>query len=351
MKSKSIVLLAVSLGFGLVAAFGISQVIGKSGGQSAAPVQRKKPVIVAKMNLDIKSKLTEENVTLTEWPEEMVPEDAVTSFDDLKQMLTKSPIYKDQPVMHASLVHKNDAGILNIAPGHTVVSINVAADDTIGGLLQAGDRVDLMAVFQGKDGGLSSAFTRTFLKNVKIFAVGKNTTATERGDARGESIVSVEVTKKNAEKIVLVQQYADIKMTLVSGEPGQEADETPGGGTGLDEILYGNRNSANPTTVGQRSPSQAPANLAPADRLLQKSQPKQYVTIHTSNGMQKYEWKDGETLPVLVNPIEASQSSAPSPLNGPPASPGNSTSGNTGQSSPESKSGSAGKSSPDEFVE
>ena len=354
MKSKSIILLAVSLGFGLVAAFGISQVIGKSGGASKAPVQRTRPVVIAKVNLDIDSELTEENVTLAEWPEEMVPEDAVTSLEDLENMLTKAKIYKDSPIMNESLVSRELAGIIKIAPGHTILAINVAADDTIAGLLQAGDHVDLMAVFQGKDGGLKSAFTRTFLRKVKVFSIGEKTVKGERGDSRGESIVSVEVTKRDAEKIVLVQRFADIKMTMVSKDDPTD-DELNGDGTDFQQVLYGsNRKNPYESLISQKqsAPSTAPA--APRELFPGDSGPKKFMQIHTATGIQKYEFKDGENLPVLLNPVEASYSSKPTPLNGPaglPEAPKSGQSGNTGQSSPELKSGSAGKSSQDEFAE
>ena len=348
MKSKSIILLAVSLGFGLVAAFGISQVIGKSGGPAAAPVQRTTPVVIAKDKIEIDTLLTEENVQLVEWPEEMVPEDAVTSLEDLEKMVAKSPIYKDQPVMNDSIINEAEAGKIEIAPGHTIISINVSADDTNAGLLRPGDRVDLMAVFQGKDGGLKSAFTRTFLRKVKVFAIGQNTSAGERGEARGESIVSVEVTKKDAEKIVLVQRHADIKMTMVSNDDSEE-NEASNTGTDFSEVLYGKRGDPYDSLAKKQTPQGTRSGPNQELPLFPQEQRKQFISIHTSTGVVKYEWKDGENLPVLVTPTAPSQPAVSSPLSPPASSQGAPTSGNTGQSSPESKSGSAGEKSQDEF--
>ena len=59
MKSKSIFLMAVSLGFGLVAAIGITQVMGRNKAEPVAEVE-KQTVLVAVEDLDINTELTPE---------------------------------------------------------------------------------------------------------------------------------------------------------------------------------------------------------------------------------------------------------------------------------------------------
>ena len=80
MKSKSFVLMTLSLGFGLIAALGITQVMGKN----KQPVQPKEEMgqgVVAVDYLDHKTFLNEENVRVENWPKKIIPEEAVRDLE------------------------------------------------------------------------------------------------------------------------------------------------------------------------------------------------------------------------------------------------------------------------------
>ena len=78
MKSKSLILLVLSIGFGIVAAIGISQVMKNQA--IAEPVETPRgPVLLASADLGLHEKLTEENVKLENWPTDTIPENAVTT--------------------------------------------------------------------------------------------------------------------------------------------------------------------------------------------------------------------------------------------------------------------------------
>ena len=63
MKSKSLILMFVSLGFGLIAAIGIGQVMGK-GGDTGEKAPEMSPVLVAIDLVNMHTDLTEENVKI-----------------------------------------------------------------------------------------------------------------------------------------------------------------------------------------------------------------------------------------------------------------------------------------------
>ena len=86
MKSKSFMLMILSMGFGLIAAIGISQVMGRSKG-SNQPAQKMAPVLVAADHLDMNVLLTEENVKIENWPEAIIPEDAAVALEDYSVVL------------------------------------------------------------------------------------------------------------------------------------------------------------------------------------------------------------------------------------------------------------------------
>ena len=69
MKSKSLMLLAVAAGCGLIAMLGVQQML--SGGKQ--PVQPKIRILVAKVDIDPGMPLDKTNVGFKEWPKDAMP--------------------------------------------------------------------------------------------------------------------------------------------------------------------------------------------------------------------------------------------------------------------------------------
>jgi pilus assembly protein CpaB len=74
MRMKSLILIFIALGCGLVASIGISQVMDRGGGGGNVEMDR---VLVALADIDIGSRLSDKNVKLEDWPKNKVPEGAV----------------------------------------------------------------------------------------------------------------------------------------------------------------------------------------------------------------------------------------------------------------------------------
>ena len=107
MKSKSIFLMAVSLGFGLVAAIGITQVMGRNKPEPAPEIE-KQTVLVAVEDLDINTELTPEMFSEEEWPIELVPEGVLTNLEDIEGKVTTSRVGKKGPVFLSNLINKTE---------------------------------------------------------------------------------------------------------------------------------------------------------------------------------------------------------------------------------------------------
>ncbi len=230
MKSKSLILMVVSLGFGLVAAVGISQVMGR--GSSDQSAMRTGTVVVPLEELSHNVLLSEENCKLVDYPVHLIPEGAVTNMENIQDMATKGRMLKEMPIVQSSIIHKNKRGQLAIPKGQKVVSIKVSAADVIDGLLKPGDHVDVVGIFKMRRQDKDLTTAKTFLKNITVFAVaGKVLNDGERkaGGAKNNSIVSVLVTPQQAEMLILVQQEAHLTLTLRgemdSDDPEGVADE------------------------------------------------------------------------------------------------------------------------------
>jgi pilus assembly protein CpaB len=217
MKSKSFMLMILSMGFGLIAAIGISQVMGRSQA-NATPVTEMGPVLVAADHLDMKTLLTTENVKIENWPLNIIPEDAATKIEDIADMVNRTRLSKGMPIVKSTIVNKKDAGELAIPDGFKVVAIKVSGDSGLGGLLDPGDKVDVIGLFKRRNNlGQTQTTTRTFLKALRVFSVNSQMTARDdRQDntSNGSAIVGVLVTEKQSEEIYYVQRTGEIKLVL-----------------------------------------------------------------------------------------------------------------------------------------
>ncbi len=244
MKSKSIFLMAVSLGFGLIAAIGIRQVLGRSDAITQPSVEMA-PVIVAAKDIDASTELTKEMVTIEMMPLQSVPEGAASTLEQIEGRVIRTRVGRRFAINLADVVDKSEVNTLAIPPGFKVVGIKVSAEEHINGLLQPGDLVDIMGVF--RQGPNNSALAITFLKKVRVFSVDGALRAEVGRDAntKNTTIVSVLATQKQAEKLVLVQRMADLKIALLGRDSVDEpfdyeallASETDDNETTLDQIL------------------------------------------------------------------------------------------------------------------
>ena len=144
MKSKPLVLLLVAAGCGLVAMIGVQQML--SGDKQAAP---KVQIVVAKTEIKAGIKLDTTNVILKEWPQDNVPEGAITSEEQFAERALKHQVGPGQPILLNELGNKGEYGLdIHIPPDMRVVSVAVNATMTHSGLLKPGNFVDVYAAVE-----------------------------------------------------------------------------------------------------------------------------------------------------------------------------------------------------------
>ncbi len=174
MKPKTVVLLAVAVGSGLLAMIGVQQAM--SGGQTQ--LEEKVKVLVALTDLDIGVPLAETNVEFRD-----IARSAVT-FDDpiltVEQYEKRSPLFalKAGDIIRKSKL--SEQGISGksqqIDKGMRVLVIPVDDTGSFSGLLQAGDRVDVMVTYNYRDQrARQQTKTTTLLEYVEVFATDDKT--------------------------------------------------------------------------------------------------------------------------------------------------------------------------------
>lgn len=222
----------LSLGFGLVAAIGISQLMKANKVNANQPVQEMGPVLVAGEVIGMKTILSEEHVRLENWPKSIIPEGVATSLEDITDMSAIKPLSKGAPIFKDDMIHKNKSIGIEIPEGFKVVSIKVNAEDHSAGLLNPGDRVDVMGLFKRRNpkDGSEQTLSRTFLKALQVFSIDGRLSAISRLDEEnknntgGNVIVGVLVSEKQAEEIFWVQKTGNIKLVM-RGDPNSSDED------------------------------------------------------------------------------------------------------------------------------
>ena len=190
MKSKSLVLLAVAAGCGLVAMLGVQQMLSGS----KQPVQTKVRILVAKTDIDPGVPLEKTNVGFKEWPKDALPEGAVTKEEDYAERSLKHRVGPGQPILLTELGKKGENGLeVQIPEGMTVVTYPATATMTHSGLLKPGAYVDVYAAIESpmKSGG-KRVEVKPVLQCVQVIAVGSQIAGTE---------VASEGTPKDAKNV------------------------------------------------------------------------------------------------------------------------------------------------------
>lgn len=310
MRAKSLILIFIALGCGLVASIGISQVVDRGGEKIAVETE---PILVALTDMDINTKLDALNVKLEEWPKAKIPEGALRSLDALKDKgYARQRFYKGEPILDAKLVSDKDGPSIRIPEGKRAIPVKLE-QDTVIGLISPGDRVDVL-VFVRKSNEIPFTGSITILRNCIVFAVGRDI---ERAvDKDGKQVdaktVSLIVSPEEAERLSIASELGKMRLSL--RRPDESNETTEDSKTTLEELIQSRAtDSSTPApkpaespnfldvlkNVGkQPEPQAAPPAAAPP-------RPRIEMILLTPDGVTKFHWEDPTQLPLETNPVAA----------------------------------------------
>jgi pilus assembly protein CpaB len=234
MRPKSLILLLLALGCGLVASIGISQVLDRRN-HDAEPAVEKAPIYVALKDIKVNDPIvTDKNVKLEEWPKDRIPSDAVRDAKDYQNQRAGGLILAGEPIRKAKFAIDNR--IAEIPKGFRVEAVQSDAVSATGNLLQPGDRVDVLLTVKNV-GNTSNQFAKTILQDIRVFAVNEQWRPTE-GNKSDESIpaktVSLLLTPAQAQVIYLAEAMGRIRLVLRNPDDNEVAATA---GTDAEAIL------------------------------------------------------------------------------------------------------------------
>lgn len=221
MRTKSLVLIIIALGCGLIASIGISEVLKQKPEGGGVETE---PILVAAMDIDINTKLDATNVKIEDWPKGKIQEGAMHTLEEVQEQYTRARMYAGEPILLAKLMDSKDE-VAPIPEGYRAIPVKVDLD-TVVGLIQPGDLVDVMVFLRpGPDVPRAGAYT--ILRMARVYAVNSQTD--RQTDAKGQDVaartVSLLVKPKQAERLTLATEMGKIRLALrrAGDEPEDDA--------------------------------------------------------------------------------------------------------------------------------
>lgn len=337
MRPKSLILLALALGCGLVASIGISQVMERNSRGPAVSVETS-PIYVAKHNINLGDPFDVSMLQLQDWPKDRIPPGAVSTLEALADRRPRQTIFQGEPILESKLLAPGQLADPTgaIPDGYRLKTIGVDAESSVAGLLSPGDRVDVsLFVDRNERQGFETAKTKVILQNIRVFAVEQMIQrSTDGGDARTiPKTVSLVVTPEQANKITLAEQLG--KIDLIPRNPNDEKAVSITEAT-VDDLL-GDHKSRNSRAEEQRRDQQAestsdePGLLGGIMQMMKKaaeSRPPFRMEIVEADQVREMEFDSSTGKPIRVQESSSSVPAIPAGLSVPaPALPPSDPSG------------------------
>lgn len=230
MRSKSGILLIVALGCGMVASVGISQVVAER--QASDNQIQLVEILVATRDIDVQEKITADNIRLEKWPQDRLPEGAITKLEDVENRFANQRLFAGEPLLPAKLMDSAESVANKIPPGHRVFDMSV--DNNTGGMgyILPGDRVDVIGFFQGNQPGQIGQ-TQTVLRAVRVFGIDGNTIRDNKkaDEKKAATTIQLLIQDSQLEAMTTAAAMGQLRVSLCppgvntgGGDKGEEVD-------------------------------------------------------------------------------------------------------------------------------
>jgi len=217
-------LLVGMLGFGLLAVMGAYSYIQERVAVERARLgagQERIEVLVAARALQRGDAVSTDNLAIRALPREVLPGGALSParLESVQGLRLQWPMQPGEPLLASAVFAAESAG-LSSRLRHGVRALTIAVDETnaISGLLQPGDRIDLLLSWRPTPlaGVALPELTRTVMQDVVVIATGRHARATPVDDAPGRtfSAITVEVDPEQAQKLVVAQRSGRLTAVL-----------------------------------------------------------------------------------------------------------------------------------------
>jgi len=214
-KYGTIIALGLAILFGVVAVILVNKwlsaqnpTVAVERSDDSIPLTR---IVVAANDLSIGSRLTAENLILTNWPRNSVPKGAFENIQEVEGRVNISKMSAGTPVLGAELAAPGSgAGLVAvIKPGMRAMAIQVNEVTGVGGFILPNTFVDVISIQQKS----KAKTAKTLLQKIEVLAIAQETFI-EEGKPKVVRTVTLELTPEEARKLALETNEGSIQLVL-----------------------------------------------------------------------------------------------------------------------------------------
>ncbi len=133
--------------------------------------------------------------------------------------VARQDILANTPITDAEVVRSDEGGFMAVMlqPGMRAMAVQVSVENTAGGFILPGDRVDIMATHQAqKTGGGTNDSVQTVLRNIRVLAIDQQVQTSKDKPAVIGATATLEVTPADGQALTLAKASGTLSLMLRS---------------------------------------------------------------------------------------------------------------------------------------
>jgi pilus assembly protein CpaB len=256
-RTRHLVVLMIAIVTASIASFGVYRAMAQ---MPAQRVDAMTQVVVAAKPMVIGTSITSKDVKLVAWPASSLVPGAITDVKAAVDRGLLTSVLENEPLTNEKLAPIESGAGLSPAIPAGMRAISVRVNDVIGvaGFIVPGSRVDVVVTIRRPN----DSMTRTAANNVQVLTAGTRKdqenpgASTKRPGDSGETVVTLMVTPRDAERIALAQSEGQIMLVLRNP---LDTDTALTAGIKTDALLGSEPPATPPAPVVRAAPPRPPA--------------------------------------------------------------------------------------------
>lgn len=195
-------------------------------------------VLVAKTALPAGTFITTDQLVWRPWPKDGIDEAYLVrgkaAEKDLSGAVVRAHLHAGEPITASRVVHPGEQGFLAavLEPGQRAVTMPLDPASGVAGFVFPGDFVDVLFTLkrtvagEGEDAAEVRQFSQTLLTDVRVLAIDQ-TLDNENASAKVGKTATLQVTTRQAERVVLAMSMGTLSLSLRSLTRGETDGQRP----------------------------------------------------------------------------------------------------------------------------
>ena len=255
-------------------------------GPSGPPVTK---IVAAAKNVAAGSALKQDDVTLVDWPQSVLPVGTFAKIEDVIGRALIFPLSEKEPVLLRDLAEPGSGISLSVKIPPGMRRTAVRSNEVIGvaGFLFPGSKVDVLDTYTIP--GSNAPQTETVLQNVEVISAGQKIQPDPQGKPETVTVVTLLLSPRDSEKLLLASSQGNIQFVLRNGSDTEQVKASP-------------VQLADLSTSGAPKPPAPPSTAharvrSPRSEAKKLRKPEDFYTIEIIQGEKRSEQKFPESAP------------------------------------------------------